>query len=296
MKKVNLKYALTKKAFLGLGIAALIFSMSCNDDVDSPVGEIDDATLEAESIAQSDFEEIDDITTNMMSIAEGTSGGRIESVDDDRCRCAEVTHDKENHTITIDFGDGCEGPNGVVRSGIIFITYHGHRFVPGSYWTVTFRNYHVNRRHIEGLRTVINVSESLETNPTFHITLEDGKVTWPDESFATREVDKTRVWVRSANPLMDETHILAGSTTSGMNRRGVNYKTEVLTDLIYKRNCRTDRKVRIPVQGTKRVVTGDRNCVIDFGDGECDAIIEVTCGDRTKVIDRANSDVLQTSN
>ena len=296
MKSVNLKFALTKKAILGLGLAALVFFAGCNnDDVDPPVSEIDDATIEAEAIAQSDFEEIDDITTNIMGIAEGSSGGRIANVEDDRCKCAEITHDKENHTITIDFGDGCEGPNGIVRSGIIFITYQGHRFVPGSYWTVTFREYFVNRRHIEGLRTVTNISESLDVNPTFHITLEDGKVTWPDETFATRQVDRIRVWVRATNPLLDEFHILSGSVTSGMNRRGVAYKTEVLTDLIYKRNCRNDRRVRIPVQGTKQVVKRDRNCVIDYGDGECDTIIVITCGDRTKTIDMANRDSIQST-
>jgi hypothetical protein len=288
MKKVNFLYTLTKKAFLGLGMAALVFSVACNNDIEAPADGIDEATIEAETIAQSDFEEIDDITSNIMGIAEGGTGGKIEGVEDERCRCAEVTHDKEAQTITIDFGDGCEGPNGVIRSGIIFITYDGHRFVPGSFWTVTFRDYYVNRRHIEGLRTVTNISESLESNPTYHITLEDGKVTWPDETFATREVDRTRVWVRASNPLFDEVHILLGSVTSGMNKEGLNYNTEVLTDLIYKRSCRTDRRVRVPVQGTKQVVVGDRNCVVDFGDGECDSIIEVTCGDEIKTIDLAN--------
>lgn len=289
MKKVNLKSVLTKRAILGLGLAALIFAGGCNkDEVETPALEIDDATIEAEAIAQSDFEEIDDMTSNIMGVVETATGGRIENVGDDRCHCAEVTHDKENHTITIDFGDGCEGPNGIVRSGIIFITYEGRRFVPGSFWIVTFRDYYVNRRHIEGLRTVTNISESLEANPTFHITLEDGKVTWPDETFATREVDRIRVWVRATNPLLDEFHILTGSVTSGVNREGVNYNTEVLTDLIYKRNCRNDRRVRIPVQGTKQVIKGDRNCVVDFGDGECDTIIVVTCGDQTTTIDMAN--------
>ncbi len=285
MEKLNFLYSLTNKVFLGLGIAALVFSTACNNDVEQPVAEIDDATYEAESIAQSDFEDIDDITSNIMGIAEGNTGGRIANVEDDRCRCAEVTHDKENNTITIDFGDGCKGPNGVVRSGIIFITYHGRRFVPGSYWTVTFRNYYVNRRHIEGLRTVTNVSESLEAMPTFHIVLEDGKITWPDETFATRRVDKTRVWVRAMNPLMDEFHILTGSVSSGVNRKSVAFKTEVLTDLIYKRNCRNDKRVRIPVEGTKRIVTRKRNCVIDFGDGECDADFEVMCADQTDTLE-----------
>ena len=279
MKTLELMTRTSKEAILGIGIASMLFFTACEqDDATSiPADEVDAATIEAEAVAQSDFEEIDDMTSNIMAIADASSGGRIESVDDDRCHCAEITHDKENKTITIDFGDGCTGPNGVVRSGIIFITYDGRRFVPGSTWTVTFRNFYVNRRHIEGLRTVTNISESLEDHPKFHITLEDGKVTWPDETFATREVDKVRVWVRAANPLFDEYHILAGSTTSGTNRREIAYKTEVLTDLIYKRSCRNDRKVRIPVQGTKLVVKREKTCVLDYGDGACDAEVELRC-------------------
>ena len=278
MKTLKLMTDLTSRVVLGIGIASMVFFASCNkDEVETPVVEVDEATVQEESIAQSDFDEIDDMTANIMGVAESSSGGRVESVDDDRCHCAEITHDKENKTITIDFGDGCKGPNGVVRSGIIFITYTGRRFVPGSQWTITFREYYVNRRHIEGLRTVTNISESLEANPTFHITLEDGKVTWPDKTFAKREVDKTRVWIRAANPLMDEYHILAGSTANGINRRGVAYKTEVLTDLVYKRNCRNDRRIRIPVQGTKKIVKRNSTCIIDYGDGECDTIIVKTC-------------------
>ncbi len=295
MKKVKFLNSLTRNAVLGFGMAMLIFSVSCNNDSDvvSPESEIDDATFEAESVAQSDYEEIDDMTTNLMLLAESNSGGRVESMKDKRFHCAEITHDKENKTITIDFGDGCKGPNGVVRSGIIFITYDGHRFVPGSYWTVTFRDYYVNRRHIEGFRTVTNISESLEAHPKFHIVLEKGKVTWPDETFATRQVDKTRVWVRASNPLLDETHILVGSTSKGMNRRGVAYKTNVLTDLVYKRNCRNDRKVRIPVQGTKQVMKRKSTCVIDYSDGECDTVIEIVCGDKTRTIDKANVDKIK---
>lgn len=278
MKTFEIKTELTKKALQAIGVAALVFFAACTtDDVEKSSVVDDDALLEAESIAQSDFDEIDDISSNIMGIAESNTGGRIADVDDDRCHCAEITHDRENKTITIDFGDGCKGPNGVVRSGIIFITYTGPRFVPGSEWTVTFRNYYVNRRHIEGLRTVTNISESMDSNPTFHITLEDGKVTWPDETFATREVDKVRVWVRASNPLLDEFHILAESVASGVNRRGIAYKAEVLTDLVYKRNCRNDRRIRIPVQGTKQIMTRERTCVIDYGEGECDNIIDIRC-------------------
>lgn len=281
MKPLETKNEWTPKALLIVAaMAGLVFFTSCDrDDIEKQFDEPEAEAMESESIAQSDFDEVDDITANVMGVAEVNAGGRVAGVDDERCHCAEITHDKENKTITIDFGDGCKGPNGVVRSGIIFITYDGHRFVPGSYWTITFRNYYVNRRHIEGLRTVTNISESLQDDPTFHITLQDGKITWPDETFATREVDKVRVWVRASNPLLDEHHILVGSVANGMNRRGVAYKTEVLRDLIYKRNCRASQKIRIPVQGVKQIQTRQRNCMINYGDGTCDAEVEITCGD-----------------
>lgn len=284
MKKLNSLYALVYKSLFGLGFMVLALSVSCTSEIE-PTTAFDEASIAADIIAQADYEEVDDISSNMMEVAEGGSGGRVTGFKDDRCNCAEVTHDKENQIITIDFGDGCAGPNGVVRSGKIIINYDGRRFVPGSSWVVTFEEFYMNRRHIEGVRTVTNISESLEADPKFHIVLEGGKVTWPDETFATREVDRVRVWIRATNPILDEHHILARSTTEGINKKGVNYSTLVLEDLVYKRACRDSRRGRIPVAGVKEVVHGDRTYTIDFGDGECDTIVIITSGDETSTVD-----------
>ena len=284
--KIASKVKLLVRSVLAMTFLSVFFLTSCNTNLDEPVVEsIETTGLEAESVAETTFEEVDDIASNIMLVAESGLGGRIDGGKwDFRCGCAEITHDTENQTIIIDFGEGCEGPGKVVRKGKIIITYTDRRFIPGASWTTTFEEYFVNDKQIEGIRTVTNVSESIESFPTFNIVLEDGKVTWPDGTFATREVNRTRMWVRNENPLMDEHHILAGSTASGMNKEGVNYSTEVLTDLIYKTICRMDR-VRIPVQGTKQVSHADRECVVDFGDGECDSIVEVTCGDVVETFD-----------
>ena len=114
--------------------------------------------------------------------------------------------------------------------------------------------------------------------------LTGGKVTWPDETFATREVDRTREWIRANNRLQDELHILVESIASGLNRAGEAYSATVTSTLVYKRACRLER-VRIPVSGIKTVVKGDRTMVVDFGDGTCDNIITVTTGDITTTID-----------
>ncbi len=272
------------KTFLALGLMTLIFAVSCTTEIEPSSG-IDQASVEADLIAQADFEEVDDLSSSMMELADGSSGGKIATHHDDRVSCAEVTHDTENHIIIIDFGDGCTGPHGVTRAGKIIINYEGRRLVPGSYWIVTFEEFYINERHIEGVRTVTNISESLETDPAFHILLEDGKVTWPDETFATREVDQVRVWVRADDPVLDEFHILAESIAVGTTRNEVDFTCLVLEDLVYKRECRGDRIGRIPVAGVKEVKFGDRLFVIDFGDGECDTIVTITSNGETTTVD-----------
>lgn len=285
MKTFNSMYSLLGKSILGLGVAALLFTTSCQQSAEEP-SEIDQTSIEAEAIAEADFDEVDEISESAMGYSDGSIGGRVAGNGlDERASCATVTHDKEAKTITIDFGDGCTGPYGVTRSGIIFITYTGARFIPGSKWTITFLDFYIDRRHIEGTRTVENVSESLESDPKFHILLEGGKVTWPDETFATREVNRYRVWVRASNPINDEIHILEGSVANGINRDGVTYSNTVLSDLIYKRACRGSNSARIPVQGTKEVVLDDVTYIIDFGDGECDSIITITSQGRTITVD-----------
>ena len=266
---------------------AAVFAVSCTtSDLEPNLQTIDDENVAADLVAAADFEEVDDITSNMMAISEGGQGGRIDgNGHDDRCACAEVTHDKENQIITIDFGDGCEGPNGIVRSGKIIIQYDGRRFLPGSSWVTTFEEFYVNDRHIEGVRTVTNISEDITSAPTFHIVLEGGKVTWPDETFATRETDKVRVWIRADNPLLDEVHILAESITAGINREELRYSTFVKEDLVFKRACRGTKRGRIPVAGVKEVIIGEREYTVDFGDGECDTIVTITSGDQTETID-----------
>lgn len=286
MKKLKLFSPITQQVLFGMGLGLALFATSCtNLDSDIEPLIIDDANVAADLVAAADYEEVDDITANMMIIAEVGNGGRVDGNHDDRCSCAEVTHDKDAQIITIDFGDGCDGPNGITRSGKIIITYDGKRFLPGSSWITTFEEFYVNDRHIEGTRTVTNISESLESEPTFHVTLEAGKVTWPDETFATREADRTRVWKRTSNPMFDEIHVLAESITAGVNREELQYMTIVKEDLVFKRDCRGEKKGRIPVAGVKEVSVGEKIYTVDFGDGECDTIVTITIGEETETID-----------
>lgn len=270
--------------YLMIVFVVLIGLTACDENEDIVPDDIDKSTVELEVLADADFDEIDDLVGIGMGLAESNPGARVAGVEDGRFECAEVTINRENKTITIDFGDGCQGPNGRVRSGKINMIYTGFRFLPGTVITTTLEEFSIDGRLIEGTRKVENVSESVAVNPKFHITLSDGMITFLDGTVATREVDRLRIWVRAVNPINDEYHILESSTASGLNRQGVNYEVTVLETLVYKRNCREGRRF-LPVSGAKEIKKGEDLITIDFGDGECDNIITITFNGRIETIE-----------
>jgi len=278
--KTILKLLKTK---LLLGLPAILILVACeNDNELNTVSENEQDVAVAEAEADAVYEDIDDLV--LLSLTEETSsGGRIEEDDDRFCEnVISVEGNKMSGTVTIDFGEGCQDRNGNVRKGMIVIEYQGGKLIPGSTVTTTLIEYSINDISIEGVRTLTNISESIESYPTFNITLQNGKITWPDNTFATREVNRVRVWVNANNPLNDEHHVTG--VANGITRRGVTYDMVVTDTLIYKRNCRVSRRGRLPVQGEKQITTDNKLITVDYGDGECDTIVEIIVeGNREEV-------------
>lgn len=267
-----------KKLSFILTLSTAIFMSSCSDedglDTSALVDEID---LSTDASLESNYEDVDLITEAGMETIE-IDGGRTER--DLLLECAEVIHDEENQTVTIDYGDGCEGPNGRIRRGQVIIEYNERRLIPGAFRRVTLQDFSVDNVLIEGTRTVTNVSESITDSPSFEITLVGGKVTFEDETTATRDASRTRTWFRASNPLADETSVEGGS--SGTRRDGASYSVEILERLVYKRGCRVAR-VFIPVSGIKQITSGDNVAIINYGDGECDRLVTVTINGETTI-------------
>ncbi len=286
MKTISLVKRESRKGYriVLIALVALLtaFLASCSDD-DLNLSSDDSQNVENEAVSDVYFDEVDDLSSAAM-LGIGSSGGRSEGLDDDRLKlgCAVVTFDgtDEGGVITIDFGDGCTDLRGNVRRGKIIITYSGRRFMPGSTVVTELEGYFINDVQIEGTRTVTNVSASSESAPKFHIVVTDGKVTWPDGTFALRESDRTREWIRAENPL-DDKHVIEG-TASGTSRRGHEYTVEILEPLVYSRRCAVAEKVFIAVDGVKKLVTEGKEIIINYGDGECDNIVTITINGRSK--------------
>ncbi len=258
-----------KKLFILAILSAFIFS-SCSDD-ESNFGEeiAEELDVDSEAALESNFEDIDTmVEAGMLTLEEG---GRIQR--DVILDCATVEKDTVNKVVTIDYGDGCTGPRGRVRKGKVIIEYNERRLIPGAFRIVTLEDFFIDSVQVEGTRTLTNTSAELSDSPEFTVTLVGGKLTFPDETFATREANHTRTWIRANNPLEDETQVEGGA--SGSRRDGVSYSIEILERLVYKRACRQDG-VFIPVQGVKQITSGDDVGIIDFGDGRCDNLVTIT--------------------
>jgi hypothetical protein len=128
---------------------------------------------------------------------------------------------------------------------------------------------------LEGVRTWENLSNSTENSHKTEITLTDGKATWEDGSFVTREHTFVRSWIRNnTNSLLDQLHI--EGQASGTTRRGSDYNMTILEKLVYKRECVITEGIRMAVDGVKQFTMNGKTLVIDFGNGECDRIISIT--------------------
>lgn len=258
-----------KKLLFITAIAFTTFLTSCSDDNDGANDLVESLDIDSEATLESNYEDIDLIVEAGMETI--SSSGRINR--DDVLDCATITHDEEAKTVTIDYGDGCEGPGGRIRAGIIRIAYSDHRLVPGAFRTTTFDGFSLDGVLIEGTRTIENISESMDSNPTFSITLTGGKMTFEDETTSTRESQRTRIWFRANNPLNDEAGV--EGSASGTRRDGVSYSMEIISRIIYKRACWSSR-VFIPVAGIKQYTSGDNVAIVDYGDGTCDNEVTIT--------------------
>ncbi len=289
-----------EKSILGVVVMALVFLSSCTDNNQVALSTNDSNNVENEAVTESYFEDVDDMSTLAVSVDASTSTGSRESASgregkkpsDPRFTCATVTFEfaadnsvaNPHGYITINFGTtGCKDARNNVRKGIIKVEFKGRRFMPNSQIITTLQGYSINDIAIEGVRTVTNTSGSLETNPKFNVTVQGGKATWPDGTTATREVNRTREWVRATNPLNDE-WIVTG-TAAGTNRDGKTYQMEITKPLVYKRECASSNSGGIAVEGTKVLTVDGKVITIDYGSGTCDKLITITINGVSKEIE-----------
>jgi hypothetical protein len=155
-------------------------------------------------------------------------------------RCANVTVTPNDSTfpktVTIDFGTGCGNGNGKFRSGKIILNYTAPIRKPGAVLTITFNNFQLNRKKIEGTKIITN--KSTAAAPDFNIIIQNGKVTWPNGRGFTYDANKILQQVSGMNTpiIRDDVYHITGNTKTLYNN-GVTVLKNTATPLVKAVSC-----------------------------------------------------------
>ena len=242
---------------------AIATSCNMNDDPVPDLSVVNDNTEVNVAIEDLDYLTLTVLSNSGLS-ARTTAGIPAGNI----CEGAEVKLDNSAKTITVDFGDGCTSTNGVTRKGIIKLAYTGNLLFNGAKITTTFDGYEVDGKKVEGTRTITNKGANLETNTlSLEVSITNGKVTWPDETFVTIASEQFREIQLGTQ---GEYEASITGTASGISRGGFEYTSSVTTPLIYTKNC-IESGVTAPLSGILALDFRGIQTTVDYGDGACDS-------------------------
>ena len=265
-------------AVLFLAATALYSCQKENSSSNSTaVTEEESVTLSDESTqAEASFDDIEDIS---MQAAEeegqvSAPGGRLFPFLHLRdrlgpCAVITVTPDDSTYpkTVTIEFpGDGCWCADGKHRKGAIILHFTGPIRRPGSVLTITFRDFYLNRAHIEGTKVISNYS----TNGAVKFTVQvvGGKVTFPNGRGYKYNGLKyvAQIEGSTTNNHLDDVFKIEGRSKTEFNN-GLTITLDTESPLIKKVACRWIS------DGTLKIKINDRVLFLDYGapnNGDCD--------------------------
>lgn len=257
--------------FLLITLIALIgFSCGSNDDDSDPV--IADTSIVLEvSEANQKFEDLDNLTLAVLENV-GLGARKSNTAAGDLCASTTITTNQEEKTIVIDFGDGCTSPNGINRKGKILIKYSGPLLISGANIVTTFEGYEVNGYQIEGTRTITNTKlDIILSKVILAVTIEDGKVTFPEGGFITISSDEIRE-ITLGNSGYEAS--ITGTGT-GVSKDGSPYTVTITDALKITQSC-IESGVYNPISGLIEFTYKGVSMSLDYGTGDCDKAATIT--------------------
>ncbi|HAA10671.1 MAG TPA: hypothetical protein DCE41_02835 [Cytophagales bacterium] len=195
--------------------------------------------------------------------------------------CATVTKSGEEFpkTITIDFGEGCEGPHGHTKSGQIVVTISDAMSNVGATRTVTFENFSINDKAVVGTRVTTNQGQNADG---FWVVTKSVNMTLTDSEGATlsKTFDGSKTWLSGfgADSAATKGYQKDGSgSITGVE--GNTFTKTITTPIMIDHSC------RYPLSGVVEMSGPEGEGTLDFGDGACDNLATVTRDGETEEID-----------
>ena len=207
--------------------------------------------------------------------------------------CVEITDSGEGvypRTIAVDFGEDCFTPSGLQRTGIIEIELTGDvRNEEGAVRTVTFNDLTLGDvMSVNGTRTLTNAGQDDAGNWVFN--QETSTTIDRPVLDITRTYNGTRTWLagHDTEACGDDVWQRDGEGEKTVtNGTGQNTVTATYDAVVYDRPC------GYPVSGTVTLVRNQFERIMDFGDGTCDALAELTINGTTYLFDLDSHEIIE---
>jgi hypothetical protein len=185
-------------------------------------------------------------------------------------------------TMTMDFGTGCTGVDGVVRSGKIAYLFSGPIVSVGTTVAITFTNYVVNGYGVQGQYSITNNSNEL-VGISFNTQVINGIITYPNQTNYHYSHNKTFIQTAGTATtfdISDDVYSISG-TSSFSNAEGNSlvFTADPLAPLQKAVMC-----AHISKGVVKFVYNNAINGSIDFGDGTCDNSAVLYVGNQHSLI------------
>lgn len=276
---------ITKKhlqfGFLGAALTALAILPGCNKN--NQLTTSDSEVAADNSLAENNFDEIFKASDEAASY--GTMSLKTADEESFNGSCATVTVDTTtspgHKLVVVDFGTGCTGNDGKVRSGKILIDQNGKKMVPGTVRIVTLDNFYVDGNKIEGTKTVTCNQPNAQGQPNWTVDVANGKITLANNGGTITWVStRTRTMTDGYTTLKfnDDKYSITGSA-SGTNAKGVSYALAITNPLIIDFSC----SICHLTAGTITITPSGKTArVVDYGNGNCDDDATITVGKKTQ--------------
>ena len=195
--------------------------------------------------------------------------------------CITVTTSGEGYPkeIVIDYGEGCEGRHGELKTGKIIITMSDDIFNAGAEHVIKFEDVMIGEKSVELTKTRTNTGQNEEENWVMESSMVQ-TITYEDGSSSIRNSNGKNEWLSGFGTEEKEDDILERSFSGTvLTSEGAEYSRQTTSPLLIDRSC---------LYIKSGVILLDRNgteMMIDFGEGECDRWATVTKDGVSKLVD-----------
>lgn len=266
-----MKKCLKTKSLVGLVLLSVMVLASCSKDEENSEIQSEELITVAELKSSDEAEQISDEIINLgedvYALDEIIATSKSDYNSDYLPDCVTITTVITNNSKgkTIDFGSGCELPNGNVLSGIIYLSYLKDMEMATKTLSLNLENFTFNGVEVQGSASVNRTRSNANGNPESVATWSFDGV-WPTGETSSFSGNRTREWIEGYGSGFwgDNVFLISGKGTF-TGRLGNVFIKEITVPLRREWSC------RFIVSGILEISRNDATAILDFGDGSCDA-------------------------